>query len=292
MGKRAKNSTRISQWIHHNYRGVFPANTAWKITVGSRGTKVVLAISEEVSRAYRELTIQTASHYDSHVRRRIDTYTGKVYIRPVHCETSLQSESIHWRNGSLISRFDVSPVLSSPSIASDGQDGNYTRPSQRVWKAWWKAESHETIKKNKKNKKTTTIDRCVTEDSTRCFRNKKKKSIGKNDRNVLSLSFTAEPRASVCRLPLPRNLEENRSKHPAGSSPIISDTSKTWTWRDGDFSRCGIESRRLDLPVRHEYSRGRECHFMQFIQCKVNQPAAAAVERCDRCWLFACVNPE
>jgi len=38
--------------------------------------KMVLMISEEVSRTYRELIIRTASHYDSHVHQLMGIYTG------------------------------------------------------------------------------------------------------------------------------------------------------------------------------------------------------------------------
>lgn len=93
----------ISRWIHHNYKGAFPANPGLKNNRGLPRKEAVLVASEEVSRehiARTELTIWTASH--------VPTST---YIVKRVCS---QSESIHKRNDSLISCFDVPPDFIEP----------------------------------------------------------------------------------------------------------------------------------------------------------------------------------
>jgi len=129
--------------------------------------KMVLMISEEVSRTYRELIIRTASHYDSHVHQLMGIYTGICTLYIVEqFAIGINTLAKRFSNISLwcLVRFYRTRRLLQT------QDGNYTWQSQRVWKAWSKA-SHKTIKKK-------------TVDNYEEFTNKWKRVSSKNKKSI------------------------------------------------------------------------------------------------------------
>lgn len=157
---------------------------------------------------YRELTIRITIRIIT-----ISTYTDGYIYTWVSIYTPLWNQFAIGVD-TLAKRFSNIPLWCSARFYRAcrllrTQDGNYTRPSRRVWKAWLKATSHETI-----NKKITSD--CWWRIHERKNRRSKETRLLKTIRSdsVLSWSTGDVP------LPFSRNLMKIAQSTPREKVPL------------------------------------------------------------------------